>query len=146
MNDIQPEHNDDNDDGGDDDDDNDGGGRNDGRNDSNDDSNDGSNDGSDDGSDDGNDDGNDGSRNDGGGDGDGGEGGDEAIGYADAMDELEQILGDLEGDDLDVDMLAARVERASFLIGLCRKRIGAARVQVERVVANLDSEDEAEDD
>ncbi len=138
MNDIQPEHNDDNDDGGDDDD-NDGGGRNDGS-DSNDDSNDGSDgNGRNDGSDSG--DGNDGSRNEG-----SDEGGDEAIGYADAMDELEQILRDLEGDDLDVDMLAARVERASFLIGLCRKRIGAARVQVERVVANLDSEDEAEDD
>ena len=131
MNDIQPEHNDNND----------GGGRNDGRNDSSDGSDDGNdsddeNEGSD------SDDENDGSRN----DGDGGEGGDEAIGYADAMDELEQVLRDLEGDDLDVDMLAARVERASFLIGLCRKRIGAARVQVERVVANLDSEDEAEDD
>ena len=72
--------------------------------------------------------------------------GDKTIGYADAMQELEQILRDLEGDDLDVDMLATRVERASFLIGLCRKRIGAARVQVERVVANLDSEDEAETD
>ena len=71
---------------------------------------------------------------------------DESIGYADAMAELEQILRDLEGDDLDVDMLASRVERASFLIGLCRKRIGAARVQVERVVANLDNEDEAETD
>ena len=148
MNDIQPEHDDDdgrNDDDGDDDD-GDGGGNddgNDGRNDGsgggNDDGNDGRNDGSDDGSDEGSD-----GRNDG--DGDGGEGGDETIGYADAMHELEQILGDLEGDDLDVDMLAARVERASFLIGLCRKRIGAARVQVERVVANLDSEDEAEDD
>ena len=91
-------------------------------------------------------DGNGDGRNDRDGNGDGGVGGDETIGYADAMDELEQILGDLEGDDLDVDMLAARVERASFLIGLCRKRIGAARVQVERVVANLDSEDEAEDD
>ena len=141
MNDIQPEHDDDdgrNDDDGDGDGDGDGGG-----------GNDDGNDGSDEGSGGGNDDGNDGSdegsdgRNDGDGDG---EGGDETIGYADAMDELEQILGDLEGDDLDVDMLAARVERASFLIGLCRKRIGAARVQVERVVANLDSEDEAEDD
>ena len=71
---------------------------------------------------------------------------DESIGYADAMAELEQILRDLEGDDLDVDILASRVERASFLIGLCRKRIGAARVQVERVVANLDNEDEAETD
>ena len=73
-------------------------------------------------------------------------GDDETIGYADAMAELERILRDLEGDDLDVDMLASRVERASFLIGLCRKRIGAARVQVERVVANLDSEPEAEAD
>ena len=62
------------------------------------------------------------------------------------MAELDRILRDLEGDDLDVDMLASRVERASFLIGLCRKRIGAARVQVERVVANLDSEDGSEVD
>ncbi|MDE0700019.1 MAG: exodeoxyribonuclease VII small subunit [Acidimicrobiaceae bacterium] len=67
----------------------------------------------------------------------------ETIGYAAAMAELEEILRDLEGDDLDVDMLASRVERASSLISLCRQRIGAARVQVERVVANLDSEDEA---
>ena len=78
--------------------------------------------------------------------GEGGEGSDETIGYADAMQELEQILRDLEGDDLDVDILASRVERASFLIGLCRKRIGAARVQVERVVANLDNEDGVEAD
>ena len=71
---------------------------------------------------------------------------DEPIGYADAMAELEQILRDLEGDDLDVDMLAFRVERAALLIGLCRERIGAARVQVERVVANLDSAVKALDD
>ncbi len=78
----------------------------------------------------------------GGSDDDTGEGSGETIGYADAMAELERILRDLEGDDLDVDMLASRVERASFLIGLCRTRIGAARVQVERVVANLDSDDD----
>ena len=62
----------------------------------------------------------------------------ETIGYAAAMDELEVILEDLEGDDLDVDVLAAKVERASTLINLCRTRIGAARVQVERVVASLE--------
>ncbi len=60
------------------------------------------------------------------------------VGYADAMTELEQILDDLEDDDLDVDVLATKVERASALIQLCRDRIGAARVQVERVVASLD--------
>ena len=62
----------------------------------------------------------------------------ESIGYADAMRELEDILDDLEDDDLDVDVLATKVERASTLIQLCRDRIGAARVQVERVVASLD--------
>ena len=64
---------------------------------------------------------------------------DAEIGYADAMAELESILDDLEDDDLDVDVLASRVERASTLIPLCRDRIGAARVQVEKVVASLDA-------
>jgi exodeoxyribonuclease VII small subunit len=64
---------------------------------------------------------------------------DAEIGYADAMAELESILDDLEDDDLDVDVLASRVERASALITLCRDRIGAARVQVEKVVASLDT-------
>lgn len=62
------------------------------------------------------------------------------IGYAQAMAELEAILDDLEDDDLDVDVLATKVERASALIQLCRDRIGAARVQVERVVASLDTQ------
>lgn len=72
---------------------------------------------------------------------------DPEIGYADAMAELESILDDLEDDDLDVDVLASQVERASLLISLCRDRIGAARVQVEKVVASLDttSTDEADD-
>lgn len=62
----------------------------------------------------------------------------EPIGYADAMTELEEILEHLEGDDLDVDALAARVERASKLIDVCRARIRSARVQVESVVAKLE--------
>ena len=72
------------------------------------------------------------------------------IGYADAMAELESILDDLEDDDLDVDVLASRIERASTLIQVCRERIGAATVQVERVVASLaataaDAEDDTDD-
>lgn len=74
---------------------------------------------------------------------------DEAPGYAEAMVELDAILDDLEDDALDVDVLATKVERASVLIQLCRDRIGAARVQVERVVASLDDTaagDEGTDD
>ena len=63
------------------------------------------------------------------------------VGYGDAMAELEEILDALEDDDLDVDLLATRVERASALIRLCRDRISGARLQVEQVVSSLDPEE-----
>lgn len=64
------------------------------------------------------------------------------IGYADAIAELDEILGDLERADVDVDVLAERVARAADLIALCRDRIGAARLQVEQVVADLADPDD----
>ncbi|MEZ5217441.1 MAG: exodeoxyribonuclease VII small subunit [Ilumatobacteraceae bacterium] len=58
--------------------------------------------------------------------------------YAGALRELEQILAQLERDDVDVDHLAQRVQRAAVLIAHCRERISAAEVEIERVVADLD--------
>jgi exodeoxyribonuclease VII small subunit len=62
------------------------------------------------------------------------------IGYADAMRELETILDRLDDDQLDIDVLASNVERASELIKLCRDRIGSAKVQVETVVASMQAD------
>lgn len=62
------------------------------------------------------------------------------LGYAEALEELETILAALERDDVDVDVLAERVRRAAELISVCRDRIGRARVEVERVVVDLDGE------
>jgi exodeoxyribonuclease VII small subunit len=62
----------------------------------------------------------------------------EEIGYADAMRELDDILEELERDDLDVDVLAIRVQRASELIRLCRSRIARAQADVDRIVTDLD--------
>lgn len=61
------------------------------------------------------------------------------IGYAEAQRELDAILAELERSDVDVDRLAERVQRAAELIRLCRERIGAARVHIEQVVAELDA-------
>ena len=69
----------------------------------------------------------------------------EEIGYADAMRELDDILEELERDDLDVDVLAARVQRASELIQLCRGRIVRAQADVDRVVTDLESFERADD-
>jgi exodeoxyribonuclease VII small subunit len=62
------------------------------------------------------------------------------IGYADALAELEGILDELDGDEVDVDVLGARVRRAAELLRLCRDRIGSARFEVEQVVAELEAE------
>lgn len=66
---------------------------------------------------------------------DGPDGAGAELGYAAARAELDLILAELSGDDLDVDLLAERVERASALIEICRGRIANARIQVERVMA-----------
>jgi exodeoxyribonuclease VII small subunit len=65
----------------------------------------------------------------------------EQPGYAEAMTELEEILDELEGDHLDVDVLAERVRRASELLTTCRDRIARAQADVDKIVADLESFD-----
>ena len=60
------------------------------------------------------------------------------IGYVAAIAELERILLELEGDTVDVDRLAGQVKRAAVLIDVCRRRITAARLEVESVVDDLE--------
>jgi len=60
-------------------------------------------------------------------------------GYAAALAELDGILRELEGSDVDVDHLAERVARASELIQLCRAKISTAQLRIEQVTADLDA-------
>jgi exodeoxyribonuclease VII small subunit len=60
------------------------------------------------------------------------------MGYAEALEELESILESLEEEDVDVDELAERVQRASMLIELCRERIGKAKLRIEEVVSAVE--------
>lgn len=62
------------------------------------------------------------------------------IGYEAALAELEAILEDIEGTDVDVDVLAERVKRAAELVKVCRDRIAAAKLHVEQVVADVEDE------
>ncbi len=67
----------------------------------------------------------------------------DAPGYAEAMAELETIVAELEREAVDVDHLSSRVQRAAELIAVLRSRIGAARMEVSRVVVELDDTDGA---
>lgn len=76
----------------------------------------------------------------------------EPKGYAEAMREVESILSELDSNSVDVDVLAVKVERASFLINWCSERVTSAQMTVDSLVADLaeyvveDDDDGEEDD
>jgi len=57
------------------------------------------------------------------------------------MAELDAILTEIDHDEVDLDHLATRMRRAAALIDHCRGRIADARVDVERVAADLSAVD-----
>lgn len=65
---------------------------------------------------------------------------DEPILYKDALLELEKILDQIEGDEVDLDELASKVERAAMLLQLCRGRIAQTEQQVRRIIEDLDED------
>ena len=69
-------------------------------------------------------------------------------GYAEAMREVESILAELDSSSIDVDVLATKVERASFLITWCNERITAAQLTVDTLVADIefDIDEDTDDD
>ncbi len=58
--------------------------------------------------------------------------------YAEASAELESILEKIEGGEVDVDEVVTLVRRGTELIRFCRERLDAARLEVSKVVADLD--------
>ena len=65
--------------------------------------------------------------------------------YAQAMQELESILAQLEEESVDVDELTAKVKRASELIQFCRDRLSNTRLEIEQVVAELENFEDEDD-
>ncbi|MCZ7651797.1 MAG: exodeoxyribonuclease VII small subunit [Thermoanaerobaculia bacterium] len=58
--------------------------------------------------------------------------------FAAALAELEQILLRIEREEVDVDRLAAELERAAVLVELCRGKLRRAELEVEQIVQRLE--------
>jgi len=63
------------------------------------------------------------------------------IRYADAIEELEEILEEIEDEDVDLDDLAVKVERASALVDVCREKIDDTETRVRDIIEELDTEE-----
>lgn len=67
-------------------------------------------------------------------------------GYAEAMAEIESILAELDSPNVDVDVLGAKVTRASELITWCSERVASAEFTVKQLVESLDIDGDADED
>lgn len=59
------------------------------------------------------------------------------IKYNKALEELEQIVAEIENEDISVDDLAEKVERASQLIEVCKGILSKTEADVEKILRGL---------
>jgi exodeoxyribonuclease VII small subunit len=62
----------------------------------------------------------------------------EELAYRDALGELDGIVAELEADDVDVDVVAERLERAAALVTELQRRIHDATLRVEQLAPRLE--------
>ncbi|MEJ2683611.1 MAG: exodeoxyribonuclease VII small subunit [Candidatus Sulfobium sp.] len=60
------------------------------------------------------------------------------ISYSQALSELEKIIGRIESEETDVDVLAEKVKRAAFLIKLCREKLRSTEEEVGKALSGLE--------
>lgn len=57
--------------------------------------------------------------------------------YKDAIEELEEIVNGIENEDVDVDELAKKVERASKLLIICSDKLKKTEEEVDKVIEQI---------
>ena len=62
------------------------------------------------------------------------------IKYREAIERLDEIIGSIENEDIDVDELSLKVKEAVELIRVCKARIDKAEVEVKKVVEDFTKE------
>ncbi len=62
------------------------------------------------------------------------------ITYAEAIEELETIVSEIENASIGVDELSEKVKRAAELIKFCRNKLTATEKEVGSILKNLETE------
>ncbi len=58
--------------------------------------------------------------------------------YHQAIAEIEEILGKMESEELDVDELSDKVKRVSELVRFCRTKLKNTEAEVEKVLKEME--------
>jgi len=60
--------------------------------------------------------------------------------YKDAIEEIDCIVEEIENETVDVDVLANKVKRATFLIKLCKEKLKTTDTEVKKSLKIFDEE------
>jgi exodeoxyribonuclease VII small subunit len=61
--------------------------------------------------------------------------------YTEAFDELQQIVGEIENGSISVDELADKVQRATYLIRICKSKLTSTEENVNKILKDLEDAD-----
>jgi len=61
--------------------------------------------------------------------------------YAEAFEELQQIVSEIEEGQISVDELSEKVKRAALLINICKTKLSSTEEDVNKILKDLDSEE-----
>ena len=61
------------------------------------------------------------------------------INYAEAFEELQRIVSEIEQGEISVDELSEKVKRAAFLINICKTKLTTTEADVNKILKELDS-------
>jgi exodeoxyribonuclease VII small subunit len=62
--------------------------------------------------------------------------------YAEAFEELQQIVSEIEEGHISVDELSEKVKRAALLINICKQKLTSTEEDVNKILKDLDSSEE----
>lgn len=71
--------------------------------------------------------------------------GNEELTYASAIAELENIVKGIESGEVDVDVLAERLKRATELIKFCNDRLKGTQEAVSKILVDMEGADKDDD-
>ena len=64
--------------------------------------------------------------------------------YSQALTELEEILNEIESEEINVDLLAEKVKRASYLIKFCKGKLRNTEEEVKKVLSEIQETTESD--
>jgi len=60
--------------------------------------------------------------------------------YAEAFEELQRIVEEIERGDISLDLISGKVKRATRLIRICREKLASVEEDVNQILKELEQE------